>query len=73
METFGGWPEQNPQVFLQNIEQQMVLSGVEMAIARGRFLKLCLEVDSPADTWFQTLDPAVQADWNQLEPAFTQR
>ena len=51
----------------------MVLSGIETAVARARFLKLCLEVDSPADTWFQTLDPAVQTDWNQLKPVFAQR
>jgi hypothetical protein len=73
METFGGWPEQNPRIFLRNAEQQMVLSGVETAAARARFLKLCLEIDSPADAWFQNLNQAMQTDWDQLEAVFTQR
>ena len=73
IETFGGWPQQNPRVFLQNAEQQMVLSGIETAAARARFLQLCLEVDSPADMWFQTLNVVVQMDWDQLGPMFVRR
>ena len=50
----------------------MVLSGVKTAIARARFLKLCLKVDSSANMWFQNLDPAVQVDWDQLKAIFAQ-
>ena len=51
----------------------MVLSGIETDVARANYLKLCLEIDSPADTWFQALDAATQGDWSLLELQFTQR
>jgi hypothetical protein len=66
LDTFGGWPEQNPRVFLRNIERQMILCHIADDVAKAKLLMLCLEIDSPADKWFETLDAAVQVDWTQL-------
>jgi hypothetical protein len=72
-DTFGGWPDQDPEAFIQSVERQMIISGITTAQGKAHYLKLCLEVKSPASKWFQTLDQAVKADWDQLEPAFTQK
>jgi hypothetical protein len=69
-EMFGGWPDQDPEAFIRNVERQTILSSVTTAAEKARYLMLCLEVKSPADKWFQSLDPAVKMDWAQLEPAF---
>jgi hypothetical protein len=48
----------------------MILSSITTAAEKAHYLMLCLEVKSPADKWFQNLDPAVKMDWAQLEPVF---
>jgi hypothetical protein len=70
-DTFGGWPDQDPEAFIRNAERQMIISGIATPDGQARYLRLCLEVKSPADKWFQSLDQAVKTDWAQLEPAFT--
>jgi hypothetical protein len=70
---FGGWPSQDPEAFFRDLEMRMITSGVTTNQEKARYLRLCLEVRSPADRWLKGLDPAVQADWGQLETAFTQR
>jgi hypothetical protein len=69
-EMFAERQEQNSKVFLQNLQYQMALSGIATADAKAQFFPLCLEIDSPADLWFQKLDPAVHLDWDKLEPQF---
>jgi hypothetical protein len=49
----------------------MIISGIVTPDRQACYLRLCLEVKSPADKWFQSLDQAVKTDWAQLEPAFT--
>jgi hypothetical protein len=70
-EMFAGRWEQNSKVFLQNLQYQMALSSIATADAKAQFFPLCLEIDSPADLWFQKLDPAVHLDRDKLEPQFT--
>jgi hypothetical protein len=69
-EMFGSWPDQDPEVFIQNMEWQMILSSVTTAAEKAHYLMLCLEVKSLANKWFQNLDLAVKTDWAQLEPTF---
>ena len=72
-DAFGGWPNQDPEAFIRNVERQMIISNVATAAEKARYLMLCLEVKSPADKWFKGLDPAVKTDWARLEPEFTQK
>jgi hypothetical protein len=48
----------------------MTLSGITMPWAMASFFLLCLEVDSPADDWYQMLRQPICNDWVQIEPAF---
>ena len=63
--TFSGWPMQNPQVVLWNVERQMatVLCNIGTDAAKARFIGLCLEFDLLADIWFQGLAQATRMDW----------
>jgi hypothetical protein len=40
---------------------------------RAEYLSWCLDYDSPAEAWFQSLPMAAQTDWDQLVPLFIQR
>jgi hypothetical protein len=42
-------------------------------LEKAKYLRLCLKVKSPVDKWYQELDMAVKADWDQLEQAFAQK
>jgi hypothetical protein len=48
----------------------MLLSGITAPDAKAEFFMLCLDVDSPVDNWYQTLDPVIRTDWDLLAPEF---
>ncbi|KAH9972269.1 hypothetical protein BGW80DRAFT_1459888 [Lactifluus volemus] len=51
-------------------QRDMLLSGITAPDAnlKAEFFMLCLDVDSPVDDWYQTLDPVIHTDWNLLAP-----
>jgi hypothetical protein len=51
----------------------VIVSSITTPTEKAHYLMLCLEVKSPADKWFQGLDPVVKTDWAQLETEFTQK
>jgi hypothetical protein len=48
----------------------MLVSGITAPDAKAEFFMLYLDVDSPVDNWYQTLDPVIRTDWNLLAPEF---
>jgi hypothetical protein len=48
----------------------MLLSGIYGTRHKGEFFMLCLDIDSPVDDWYQTLDPVTRTDWDLLAPEF---
>jgi hypothetical protein len=69
---FGGWPNENAHRFLRLTEWQMVTSNVDTPTMKVWYLLLCLEVESPADDWYQKLLATTKTDWDTLEAAFIQ-
>jgi hypothetical protein len=72
-DTFSGWPNQDPEAFIRNVECQMIISSITTPTEKARYLMLCLEVKSPVDKWFKGLDAVVKTNWARLEPEFEQK
>ena len=62
-DTFGGHGNESGMAFLQGLQRQMMLSGITTARVQARYFSYCLEVDSPANTWFAALPKKTQEDW----------
>jgi hypothetical protein len=55
------------------VRLQLASRGIVTPDVRAEYLSWCLDYDSPAKAWFQTLPMVAQTDWDQLVPLFIQR
>jgi hypothetical protein len=73
IKTFARQDDQNGPCFLYMVRLQLASRGIITVDTRAKYLFWCLDYDSPAKAWFQTLPTAAQTDWDQLVPLFIQR
>jgi hypothetical protein len=73
IETFAGRDDQNGPRFLYMVRLQLASRGIVTPDTRVEYLSWCLDYNSPAEAWFQSLPAAAQTDWDQLVPLFIQR
>ncbi|KAI0257968.1 hypothetical protein BC834DRAFT_976032 [Gloeopeniophorella convolvens] len=71
--TFGGFPHEDPIMFLRTTRRIIAASGIATPEAKAEYLADSIVTNSPADEWFNRLAQATKIDWTALVGEFTTR